>query len=399
MKKSAFISSLLLLICSLIAGMIIFEISLRLLKISHPYFDRADFHIGYSLRPGAAGWWTSEGKAYFKINSAGIHDDEHSTVKPPNTFRIVALGDSMTEGRQVKIEETFSSVIERVLKKCPALEGKDIETINFGVAGYGTAQQLLTLRHRAWEYEPNVVLLTYFANDLTDNSPTLRHSKQRPYFSFSGTTLILDNSFRNSAWFRTQTSPLGKTLHALINRSVLLQVLNKARLRLNLFAKEDNNAKKETDLSPEARKLLDPGLDAAASYHYPEDVLHQEAWLLTEELMRIVARETSEHGALFLLAMMPSGTEINPDPDVQKAIMEEFGVKDLKYTERRLGALSKASGFSFLPLTAPMIEFTRKNNIYLHGFENNTIGAGHLNIEGHKVVGELISEKICNDLL
>jgi len=45
-----------------------------------------------------------------------------------------------------------------------------------------------------------------------------------------------------------------------------------------------------------------------------------------------------------------------------------------------------------------MLQYTTEHQRYLHGFENNILGIGHLNVEGHNVVGELIAEKLCESL-
>ncbi len=58
------------------------------------------------------------------------------------------LGDSFTSAVQVPDQETFIAVMEKELGKCAALKNKKVEGVNFGVDGYGTAQQLLTLREK-----------------------------------------------------------------------------------------------------------------------------------------------------------------------------------------------------------------------------------------------------------
>ena len=39
--------------------------------------------------------------------------------------------------------------------------GKQVEVINFGVSGYGTAQELLTLRQKVWDFSPDIVVLAF----------------------------------------------------------------------------------------------------------------------------------------------------------------------------------------------------------------------------------------------
>src|SRR4051812_43064485 len=62
---------------------------------------------GSALRPGAAGWHTSEGRAWVRINSQGFRDREHNVQKPPGTIRVAVLGDSFRAAEQVELEQTF----------------------------------------------------------------------------------------------------------------------------------------------------------------------------------------------------------------------------------------------------------------------------------------------------
>ena len=50
------------------------------------------------------------------------------------------------------MEQTFWSLLERKLQECHAFPGKNVEVINFGVSGYDTAQELITLRQTVWDY-------------------------------------------------------------------------------------------------------------------------------------------------------------------------------------------------------------------------------------------------------
>lgn len=83
-----------------------------------------------------------------RINAAGLRDRDHVRSKPQGTFRVAILGDSYAEAFQVDTSQAFWAVAERELAECPALAGRVVEAINFGVAGYGNAQAIETLRTR-----------------------------------------------------------------------------------------------------------------------------------------------------------------------------------------------------------------------------------------------------------
>src|SRR4051812_22994645 len=146
---------------------------------------------------------------YIRINSYGLCDVEHNTAKPENTVRIAIIGDSYAEAMHVGIDKAFWAVLQAKLTECNAFGGKNIEVINFGVSGYGTAQELITLREHVWKYSPDIVMLAVTtANDVTDNSRMLKRTDDIPYFVFQNNRLTLDDSFRHTGSILGNQSPL-----------------------------------------------------------------------------------------------------------------------------------------------------------------------------------------------
>jgi hypothetical protein len=82
----------------------------------------------------------------------------------------VALGDSVTFGLEVPIEQTYPKVLERELLN----HGRAaVEVINAGVPGYGTRQELAWLRAYGVRLSPDLVILGFFVgNDVLDNRMT-----------------------------------------------------------------------------------------------------------------------------------------------------------------------------------------------------------------------------------
>jgi hypothetical protein len=120
--------------------------------------------------PGSRyGHSSPDGEWDFRINAQGMRRDEDvAWVKPPGTLRVLSLGDSFTIGYEVQVEQCFSSVLEQQLQA----EGLQVQVLNVGMSGSSPAEQLLSYE-RAWhEYEPDLVLVSFFANDLADNLRT-----------------------------------------------------------------------------------------------------------------------------------------------------------------------------------------------------------------------------------
>jgi lysophospholipase L1-like esterase len=97
----------------------------------------------------------------FQTNSKGLRDREIPYAKAPEKLRILMLGDSLTVGWGVAVEDTFPKRVERMY----AAKGVDAEVINAGVGNYNTIQEVEYFFTEGHKYRPDVVVLNYFIND------------------------------------------------------------------------------------------------------------------------------------------------------------------------------------------------------------------------------------------
>lgn len=119
------------------------------------------------IRPNMTFEHTSvDGTWVFKTNEKGFRNSRNfSYEKPSGTVRVAVLGDSHTQGFEVRQEHTFSAIAERYLN----VNGIKTEIINMGVSGFSTAEALVLLENEVLRYAPDVVVLGFFANDFEDN--------------------------------------------------------------------------------------------------------------------------------------------------------------------------------------------------------------------------------------
>ncbi len=125
-----------------------------------------DFHIRRNV-PNAHYWHKSvDGEWEFTINSRGFRDlREFKYSKSPDVVRVLVLGDSFTVGYEVRQDQTYASILEGYLRK----NGLNAEVINAGMSGNSNAEELVFLEQEGVKYEPDVVILGFFLNDLMDN--------------------------------------------------------------------------------------------------------------------------------------------------------------------------------------------------------------------------------------
>jgi hypothetical protein len=413
--RRLFLRKLLVVTVSIFVALVVVELSLRFVRFSEPsLFYVYDHDRGIALRPLAEGWWHNENENYVRINSWGFHDLEHTRTKQSGTLRIAVLGDSYAEALQVPLEDAFWAETERRLQQCPNIGGRKVEVLNFGVSGYGTAQELITLRERVWDYSPDIVLLTFTAgNDLNDNLKQLSNNTMRPYFVYRDGTLTLDRSTLDSREasrrFRLRNSTVGRALDWLrqhLRAVQLVSSLDRAVAAESLAkpepsggSREDESAPKQTSQSQMTNSNSggpmsgEPGLDDMV-YHEPVNETWKEAWRVTEGLISQMHDEAKSRGATFYLVTLSNEAQVPPNAGDYEKTLQSLGVKDLFYPERRIRALGERERFPVLNLAPLLKDYAEKHAVYLHGFGERR-GSGHWNQAGHRAAGEMIAGWLC----
>jgi len=150
------------------------ELGVRLFyKESTVLFPRYHTDVKYGdfvirrIKPNTTFWHTSiDGRWKFTTNNAGFRNyKDFSYEKPAEVYRILSIGDSHTQGYEVRQDYTFSAVAEKYLKNHQI----NVEVLNTGVSGFSTAEELVFLENEGYRYHPDAVILGFFANDYEDN--------------------------------------------------------------------------------------------------------------------------------------------------------------------------------------------------------------------------------------
>jgi hypothetical protein len=385
--RQRFLFPLLTIVFGLGLGLALAEGGLRLGGFSNPRTSQRDDFCGTIRRPGAEYLQTQEGAAHVRFNTAGFRDEDWSVEKPPNTFRIAVLGDSYVEAGQVAVGDRFTEVLERELDRSVAVDGKRVHVMSFGVAGFGTAQELMCLRHHAWRYAPDMVILAVTTgNDLRNNTKTLQNDDGRPYFNYVNGVLTLDTSFRQSPAHRISWQ-----------KNVAFMAIDRSRVAQIAYSFwQGRSSVVRRRLTEDAVQSSHPGDELGLDswiYAEPTHPLHQEAWAITEGLFGLMSREVSQHGARFLVVTLSNGIQVHPDPSVRDAFMRRVRVGELFYPEGRIGASGQREGFTVVNLAPMLLEHAQKTGVILHGF-GQALGFGHWNQKGHLEAGQRLAEAV-----
>jgi hypothetical protein len=356
--------------------------------VSYPVFDTYDDVRGVALRPGKRGWYRKESTAYLEINSLGYLDAEHAREKSDGVIRIAFLGDSFTEARQVPLADGFCKQVERRLNADVRLRGVRVESLCFGVGGYGTAEELLTLRMHVLQFAPDVVVLAMFtANDIADNSRRIANADgalARPFYVRRDGQLVLDDSFRDLTVAHLQRRVMLTAVHY----SRLLEVANQWRRDREMRARQARHSRPA---------MLLGTYDEI--YAAPADEVWADAWSITEDLLGQMQADVVQAGARFVLVTVSTTAQVDPDAERRARLQAQLGVADLFYSERRLRGVGQHRGFTVITLGEPMQAEADRRKVYFHGFENGDLGHGHWNVEGHAIAARIIADELLSQAI
>lgn len=334
---------------SILVSLILVEIILRIipLPLSDRFFEpNNDF--GWYHIPSRHGWQaTTEFRIPIEINENGLRDLKREYEKESGVYRILLLGDSFTEGLQVSLKDTVGIQLQGMVN----LESeREYEVINAGVSKFGTANELLFYENEGAKYNPDLVILLFFHNDVTDNvdvpffyleDGVLRQSYPKPI-----ERITLMDRFHFWLYDHLQTYRLGYIVMKIVEGLL------------------------ESTSSKDAR---------SSNWVYQTGEVEEldYAWELTSSLISELKRSVAEDNARFLvvgIADWNSVTQAGADGDF-----------DFDEVNRRLGEILEEQSIAYLDLTT---EFTVQyaetgDSLFWPGDQ-------HWNTKGHKLAAKLI---------
>ncbi len=178
MNDSTF-RKLILSITSLWVSLLIVDFFLRFATKKYSTYPETNFFTYESIYESLEGPWfltrrpntdilfkTPEYIFSRKTNSLGLSDKEFKMGKDANEFRIIALGDSFTEGMGTTPDNTWPKNVERILSnKYP---NKLITVYNCGVTGSDPMFEYMLFKEKLLEYRPDHVVIALNFSDVDD---------------------------------------------------------------------------------------------------------------------------------------------------------------------------------------------------------------------------------------
>jgi len=152
------------------------------------------FHpvLGWEKAPGTTlRVQRSEFDVVMHTNSRGLRGPELEYACPKDTRRVLVIGDSFAAGYYVNDDQTLAAVLERRLS---AATCGPVQVLNGGTIAYSTDQEYLFYKIEGQRYEPRVVVLMFYYNDLLYNIRAAGpQGEPKPYFEEDAGKLALLN--------------------------------------------------------------------------------------------------------------------------------------------------------------------------------------------------------------
>ncbi|MCH8063634.1 MAG: hypothetical protein IH861_14155 [Chloroflexi bacterium] len=353
-------------------------------------FLQSDPYTGWYLKPDVEGVYRKSCfESWVEINSEGFRDIEHTVRKEDGVYRIVVLGDSMTLSLTVDLEQTYPKVLERLLNESEL--GMRFEVFNLGMWSFGAGQEYLSLKRYGFRYEPDLVILGFYPNDLKDSSFALGHSPGasiRPYFAVD----------ENGGLIRLpEPEYVPPPTPSPLQRPFLNRMLFNALGWLELYDWFAANVRDSPPLHNITWRLGLVERSQNPQYmeylqRYPPE--YEEAWQIVKALTLRMKQESEENNAKFLLVNLSRNPDLySPGWKYLDTLTRQY---DLDKPGRILEEFSQEMGVEYLNLVPSLDSYLKES-----GEDSTSL---HFECDGHwtplanQLAGEAIFDKIIDNL-
>jgi hypothetical protein len=257
----------------------------------------------------------------------------------------------------VPLTETWWWQLPAELGGCGFRPDKLLEVMNFGVAGYGTAQEYVLLQSSAMRYQPDLVLLQFSnRDDVVDNSFALAKEKNRPFFILDAHGVArIDDSFATSPGFDRRMQTRYRLATEIADHSRTWQL---GRQLAGLAFIGEAHAH-----------------DDAAVLLAPHDEVWENAWRVTGALIGKINDYSRRNGAELAVVAVPAPFQV----------ARQVG-QGVSYPDQRLAALGKQLDVRVVALGAAMAA-QKKETLYLP--------SGHWTAAAHRIAAASVAQHLC----
>lgn len=240
------------------------------------------------------------------ISPQGTRDDAVVVPKPPGTFRILVLGDSIAFGATLPKNNTFPNRMEQQLRT----ELGPVDVVNSAVMGYSPYNELQYYLTRGKTFDADIVVVAFCMNDVVN---------PRLHWGDAPGVKIPDEAIPNLDYDRSQILPRIQQLEEerrrsangdegpgrLLRKSELYQAFDKAKTYL--FQKKSRHYPVNTSGIPTFITTEDTlSIEVLLDRKTPE-------WRWLASMYDRLAEAVQANGATLVIAIFPLAYQLDPN--------------------------------------------------------------------------------------
>lgn len=299
------------------------------------------------------------------INRDGLRGDEISSPKPPHNARILVIGDSITFGYGIPIQDTYAKVLERRLNEASP-DNPRYEVLNGGTMGASLSDYLHFLNQKAELLQPDTVLIGLCLNDIL-------------VYSEAGAVLEGGTQWRGGRLRRAHR------FNRFLLRHSQLYTLVYASLKSTLYGSGVLDINKSQGLNFVA---VAPSSDYQA-----------QAWASSQEMLLRIVAFCRERNYQLVVAVFPMRMQLSPAEF--KFCRERFHLQlgDGALSgepQRRLQGFATTMGFTMIDLL-PVYRVHRSEDLYLRN-KKIPYDPTHPSIRGNQIAADEIFRVLKNQM-
>ena len=321
---------------------LILEIGVRVAGLAPPLNPAAQAFVADPHLPFKPAPWsrlagrspTDEFDFDYRHNSLGFRDTEHALAKPTGSFRIVAVGDSLTYGAAAPFAQTYLAQLERMLNGRGAPH-PSVEIVKLGIVRYFPEPERLVLEHYGLRYSPDLILVGVTPNDIMDTA-----------LGIDAIQTDVEGRLRTR-----ESKELGPVGIFLFERSHVFRIVLSRYVELRLQRR-----------TPIHREEI-----------YRADGFHEKDWRRVEDELGRMREAANQAGGKLAIVYIP--------------MLEEWAPQHA-YPSERLATWSARNGVSFIDTLPPLREAS------LAGAPVYYVKDGHCTPQGYAIIARTIAAEL-----
>lgn len=318
--------------------------------------------IGHVHVPGATAWIKEpEFTTYLRFNQYGLRGAETRVPKPSDRYRILLLGDSFIEGKQVRERATLCERLNALL----ADGGRDdVRALNAGVFDWSQVHEYLYLREAAPVLQPNLVVqFLYVGNDIGDLWPRSRgelRDLERPLVQVDG-----DGQLEFMPWQRHQPTTSERFQGYLSRRSSAWRAFDTGVMDKIRYGARDGQG-----IEGQMLEL----------FRFKESPPEARAWQAVDAMLARTQELAAQSGARYAVVVIPTKWQVHKEDWL--ALLAAHGEEDddrwvMRGPQKHAVQLAQARGIPVLDLLPALRNAARQGERLYYAVDTHWRPEGH----------------------